>query len=108
MTETTVGALGLHRNTTPGTCGRILPGIEGKLVDPETGKAVSPGERGELWVRGPNIMKGYYRNDAATKDTKTPDGWLKTGDVATVSDDGGAYPALLPKRLVAIRLIILM
>lgn len=43
-------------------------------------------ERGELWVRGQNVMKGYWRNPQATQETKTPDGWLKTGDIAYVDD----------------------
>lgn len=86
MTETTVGCLGLHDNMTPGTCGRIMPGVEAKLVDPDTNQKVKLGQRGELWVRGPNIMKGYFRNEQATRAIKTPDGWLKTGDIAIVSD----------------------
>lgn len=44
--------------------------------------------RGELWVRAPNVMKGYWRNEKATKETKTADGWLRTGDIAFVDDDG--------------------
>lgn len=43
---------------------------------------------GELWVRAPNVMKGYWRNEKATKETKTTDGWLLTGDIAFVDDDG--------------------
>lgn len=45
-------------------------------------------QRGELWVRGQNIMKGYWRNPEATKETKTEDGWLKTGDIAFVDSEG--------------------
>lgn len=45
-------------------------------------------KRGELWVRGQNVMKGYWRNSKATKETKTEDGWLRTGDVTYVDDDG--------------------
>ena len=44
--------------------------------------------RGELWVRAPNVMKGYWRNETATQETKTADGWLRTGDIAFVDDDG--------------------
>lgn len=42
--------------------------------------------RGELWVRAPNVMKGYWHNEKATKETKTADGWLLTGDIAFVDD----------------------
>jgi long-subunit acyl-CoA synthetase (AMP-forming) len=45
-------------------------------------------KRGELWVRGQNIMKGYWRNPEATRSTKTEDGWLKTGDIAFVDEQG--------------------
>jgi 4-coumarate--CoA ligase len=44
--------------------------------------------RGELWIRAPNVMKGYWRNEKATKETKTEDGWLLTGDIAFVDDHG--------------------
>lgn len=45
-------------------------------------------ERGELWVRAPNIMKGYWRNPKATRETLTEDGWLKTGDICYVDEYG--------------------
>lgn len=45
------------------------------------GKELGPGEAGELWLSGPNIFKGYWKNDAATKDSKTEDGFFKTGDI---------------------------
>ena len=48
-------------------------------------------QRGELWVRGPNIMKGYWQNPQATQETKTADGWLKTGDIAYIDENGKFY-----------------
>jgi len=65
--------------------GVALPSIECKLVDPETGEE---GQRGELWVRGPNVMREYLNNPQATADTLDSDGFLHTGDVATVTEDG--------------------
>ena len=56
----------------------------------EAGTAeVAAGERGEIWLKGPNIMKGYWRNEKATKETLTADGWLKTGDICYVDEKGG-------------------
>lgn len=71
MTETTVGAIGLHGNQKPGSIGKLLPGVKARLVDPETGKDVKNGERGELWIQGRNVCQGYYRNDKATQETIT-------------------------------------
>ncbi|MCO1656802.1 AMP-binding protein [Pseudonocardia humida] len=68
--------------------GVALPNIECKLVDPESGEEVGPGGRGELWVKGPNVMSGYLNNPEATAITLDADGYLHTGDVATVTDDG--------------------
>ena len=53
-----------------------------------TGADVGTGEEGELWVRGPQVMKGYHGNPAATASTVTDDGWLKTGDLAVADADG--------------------
>jgi acyl-CoA synthetase (AMP-forming)/AMP-acid ligase II len=65
--------------------GVALPSVECKLVDPETGEE---GSRGELWVRGPNVMREYLNNPEATAETLDADGFLHTGDVATVTDEG--------------------
>ncbi|MCY7340312.1 MAG: AMP-binding protein [Pseudonocardia sp.] len=68
--------------------GLALPNIDCKLVDPETGEEVGPGGRGELWVKGPNVMSGYLNNPEATAFTLDAEGYLHTGDVATVTEDG--------------------
>ncbi len=75
-------------NIKPGTIGPVLPGTQSRIVDPESGEDVAEGERGELWVRGPQVMVGYLNNDEATAATITTDGWLRTGDVAVVDSDG--------------------
>ena len=71
-----------------GSVGRVVPGVEARLVDPETGREIPDGERGELCVRGPNVMAGYFNNDEATRRTIDEDGWLHTGDVAVVDAEG--------------------
>jgi acyl-CoA synthetase (AMP-forming)/AMP-acid ligase II len=68
--------------------GVAVPNSECKLVDPATGVEVGPGERGELWVRGPNVMTGYHNNPEATAETIDADGFLHTGDIATVTENG--------------------
>jgi acyl-CoA synthetase (AMP-forming)/AMP-acid ligase II len=72
----------------PGTIGVAVPNMECRIVDVETGEDAAPGERGELWMRGPNVMKGYWNNDEATAGTIDEDGYLHTGDVAIVDEDG--------------------
>ncbi|KAF9914548.1 hypothetical protein BX616_008065 [Lobosporangium transversale] len=86
-----VSHLGLYNRAIHGTVGHVLPNQEIRLIDPETGKDVGVGERGEIWVRGPNVMKGYRNNVKATKDTIDSEGWLHTGDIATVDMDGNFF-----------------
>ena len=71
-----------------GTVGRPLPGLAVKLVDPASGRVVSTGEAGELWVRGHCAMAGYYNNREATARAVDVDGWLHTGDMARCRNDG--------------------
>ena len=61
-----------------------------RLVDPD-GDDVLVGDSGELWVRGPNVFKGYWNDPEATPAALTPDGWLRTGDIGVVDDDGLLY-----------------
>ena len=70
------------------TVGIVLPDMEVKIIDPATGGPRGPNEKGELCVRGYNVMKGYYNNPAATSQAIDADQWLHTGDEASL-DDGG-------------------
>jgi long-chain acyl-CoA synthetase len=72
----------------PGSIGPPVPGVEVRLVDDE-GTDVLAGDPGELWVKGPNIFPGYWKDEMATAHALTPDGWLQTGDIGVVDDDGG-------------------
>lgn len=72
----------------PGTVGRCWPGMEARVVDLDSGADLGPGYDGELWLRGPTVMRGYFGRPDATADVLTPDGWLRTGDVARVDADG--------------------
>lgn len=65
--------------------GQLDPNCECMLLD-DDGKEVPEGQPGELHVRGPNICLGYWRNPTATKESISPDGWLKSGDVAVVKN----------------------
>jgi long-chain acyl-CoA synthetase len=74
----------------PLSIGLPLPATDIRLVDAETGKVVGIGERGELQVKGPQIMIGYF-NDAEASRTAFDDGWLRTGDVAQIDQDGYVF-----------------
>ena len=70
------------------TVGKVLPGVEVRLIDPENDREVGPGEQGELQTRSTMVMKGYFNMPDATADAIDSDGWLHTGDLATVDEDG--------------------
>ncbi|CAN1802199.1 4-coumarate--CoA ligase-like 9 [Linum perenne] len=74
-----------------GSAGRISENLEAKVVDPETGEALGPEQRGEIWLRGPVIMQGYVGNDKATAETLDSEGWLKTGDLGYFNKEGYLY-----------------
>ena len=71
----------------PGSIGAPLPGVRVRLIDAD-GHDVLVGDVGEIWVQGPNVFQGYWGHDEVTAQALTPDGWLKTGDLAVVDDDG--------------------
>src|SRR3989338_2331522 len=73
-----------------GSAGVLVPDMEAKIVNVESGELEGLGEKhtGELCVRGPNVMKGYLNNEAATRSTIDADGWLHTGDIAYADEEG--------------------
>uniref|UniRef100_A0A0K8WMK4 p-coumarate:CoA ligase 2 n=1 Tax=Acacia koa TaxID=468172 RepID=A0A0K8WMK4_ACAKO len=91
LTESTgVGAStdSLEESRRYGTAGLLSPATEAKVVNPETGEALPPNRTGELWLRGPTIMKGYFSNEEATTSTLDSEGWLRTGDICYIDGDG--------------------
>ncbi|XP_072957711.1 4-coumarate--CoA ligase-like 7 isoform X2 [Typha angustifolia] len=91
MTESTGGAFrseSPEENQRLGSVGRLVWGMEARIVDPVTGVALSPSMQGELWIRGPTIMQGYIGDDLSTSATLDSEGWLKTGDLCYIDEDG--------------------
>lgn len=83
-----------------GSVGWVLPGMESKIADVETGAALPAGERGEVCMRGPNRMSGYWNNPEATAATIDADGWLHSGDVGYVDEDGYLFVVDRVKELI--------
>ncbi|GMY15065.1 4-coumarate--CoA ligase-like 9 [Fagus crenata] len=91
LTETGGGAartVGPEESQRYGSVGRLAENMEAKIVDPATGEALPPGQKGELWLRGPTVMKGYVGDEKATTETLDSEGWLKTGDLCYFDSDG--------------------
>jgi acyl-CoA synthetase (AMP-forming)/AMP-acid ligase II len=72
----------------PGSIGALVPNTECRIVDVLSGEDAPSGESGELLIRGPQVMKGYLHNPQATAQAIDPDGWLHTGDIARMDNDG--------------------
>jgi acyl-CoA synthetase (AMP-forming)/AMP-acid ligase II len=79
------------RNDKAGSVGFCLPNTECKIVDHLTGRELGTGEVGEIWVRGPQVMKGYLGNQQATMEMLHADGWLRTGDLGYAEADGSLF-----------------
>jgi long-chain acyl-CoA synthetase len=89
LTETTpVVSVRLQDHPVPGTIGPLLAEMQMKLLDPETGAVVGPGKKGVIYLKGPNVMKGYYKRPDKTAEVLSADGWLNTGDLGMVTYDG--------------------
>ena len=87
LTETAINTSNpLDGERRPGTVGPALPGVEVGIFDPHTKRPLSPGETGEIWVRGPNVFSGYWNNPEATA-TAFCDDWFRTGDLGVLSAD---------------------
>jgi acyl-CoA synthetase (AMP-forming)/AMP-acid ligase II len=84
----------------PGSVGVSAPNTETRIVDPVSGADLGTGQHGEVWVRGPQVMKGYLGDPQATAATIDPDGWLHTGDLGHIDDDGHLYVAGRLKELI--------
>ena len=78
---------GLGHDAPDGSIGVPLPGVAVRLID-GSGEDALVGDPGEIWVKGPNVFPGYWQDDEATRAALTEDGWLRTGDIAVVDDDG--------------------
>jgi long-chain acyl-CoA synthetase len=89
LTETTpVVSVRLQKHPVIGTIGPVLEEMEVKLLDPDTGKQVGPGRKGVIYLKGPNVMKGYYNRPDKTAEVLSADGWLNTGDLGMQTWDG--------------------
>ncbi|CAI8617103.1 unnamed protein product [Vicia faba] len=91
MTESTaVGTRGFNTEKFHdySSIGLLAPNMEAKVVDWNNGAFLPPGSSGELWLRGPSIMRGYLNNKEATMSTIDKDGWLRTGDIVYFDQDG--------------------
>lgn len=86
-----------------GSVGVALPHVECRIVDAETDEDQGPGNRGELFVRGPMVMKGYLNSPEATAATIDGDGWLHTGDIAVIDEEGHMYIVDRVKELIKFR-----
>ena len=75
----------------PGSVGVTVPNTEVNIVDPATESPLGVDQDGEVWVRGPQVMKGYLNNESATKSTIDDDGWLHTGDIGHIDADGHLF-----------------
>ncbi|KAL2912249.1 hypothetical protein HK105_208240 [Polyrhizophydium stewartii] len=92
LTETSpVAALSIPAKPVYGSAGVLVSNMEARLINTETGLDAAKGERGELWLRGPNVMFGYLNLPETTAEALTADGFLRTGDIATIDDDGNIF-----------------
>jgi len=85
-----------------GSCGKVLPNTQVKIVNVKTGESLGPRQHGELLVKGPQVMKGYLKNEEATRST-VKDGWLWSGDIAYYDEDGNLYMVDRMKEMIKVK-----
>ena len=90
-------------NFKPGSVGLTVANTEARIVDPDSGEDQPIDVEGELWIRGPQVMKGYLNNPEATAETIDGDGWLHTGDIARIDSDGHVYIVDRLKELIKVK-----
>jgi len=86
-----------------GSCGEPISRSMAKVVDINTGEALGPNQEGELCYYGPNVMKGYYNNEKATRETIDTEGWLHSGDIAVYDEDGQFFIVDRLKELIKVK-----
>jgi len=91
------------RTMAKGSIGQVMAGMEGRVVSVETGEDVSPGEEGEILLKGPNVMTGYLGNAGATAATIDSEGWIHTGDVGKYDEDGDWFITDRLKELIKVK-----
>ena len=87
----------------PGSIGPPVPGTACRVVDVASGEDLGPGEDGEVWIRGPQVMRGYLGDEQSTADTLDADGWLHTGDIGHADEDGWFYLVDRLKELIKVK-----
>ncbi len=90
-------------NSKPGSVGLTVANTEARIVAPDSGDDQPIDVEGELWIRGPQVMKGYLNNPEATAETIDEDGWLHTGDIARIDGDGHVYIVDRLKELIKVK-----
>jgi long-chain acyl-CoA synthetase len=89
LTETSpVVAVNLPAENKPGTVGRLLPGVQARILHPEDGRSLPAGEEGEIQLRGPGVFAGYHHRPDENAVAFTADGWFRTGDLGRLDSDG--------------------
>ncbi|XP_048483308.1 4-coumarate--CoA ligase 1 [Plutella xylostella] len=104
LTETN-GSVSIGRNTEVNyaSVGYTLGSTQTKIVDVGSGQALGPNQEGEIWFRGPNLMRGYWNNEEATREVLTEDGWFKTGDIGKYDEKHSFYVTDRIKELIKVK-----